>query len=187
MRGAGSESMAWSAADRQTGAGRSQGFGMASRSSWILQSSRTVLQGNDSAGLEQLPQCIDQNCLLALLIWDWRLCTPYRLGPRDIRVPARDNVHVQLRHLVAQRGDVELVASRDGLERIRGRRDLAKQLHLRVILEIDEFDQSGQSRHQDQPWVVRVVCQKDAREGEVADGNCVLRELGMQRPILCNT
>ena len=97
---------------------------------------------------------------------------------------ARDHMHVQLRHLISERGDIELFALGDIFQRARRCGDFAEQLHLRILLEIDEFDEAGQARHQDQPRIVGVVRQQRAGKREVADRNRVLRELWMQRPVL---
>ena len=95
---------------------------------------------------------------------------------------AADDVHVQLRDLVAERGDVELVAFGDALERARGRGDFAEQLHLLVLLKVDEFDQRRPARHQDQPGIIGVVGQQHAREREIADRNRVLGEFAVEGP-----
>ena len=91
-------------------------------------------------------------------------------------------MHVQLRHLVAERGDVELVAFGDGFERARRGGDFAQQLDLRVFVEVDEFDEAGPARHQDQPGIIGVVRQQHARERQIADRNRVLRELRVEGP-----
>ena len=58
------------------------------------------------------------------------------------------------------------------------------KLHLCVLLKIDELDETGQPRHEDQPRIIGVVRQQHAGERQVADRNRVLRELRMQRPVL---
>jgi hypothetical protein len=95
---------------------------------------------------------------------------------------ARDHMHVQLRHLISERSDVELVTPSDAFQRARRCSDFAEQLHLRVFFKIDELDEAGQARHQDQPRVVGVVREQRAGKRQVADRNRVLRELRMQRP-----
>src|SRR6187455_2781152 len=67
---------------------------------------------------------------------------------------ACDYMHMQLWHLVPQRGDIELVALGDAFQRTRRCGDFTEQLHLRILLEIDELYETGQARHQDQPRIV---------------------------------
>ncbi len=86
-------------------------------------------------------------------------------------MPPRDHMHMQLRHLIAERGYVELVAPGDVFQRACGRGDLPEQLHLRVFLEIDELDQRGQPRYEDQPRIVRILRKQHAGERQVADRN----------------
>jgi hypothetical protein len=105
-----------------------------------------------------------------------------RLRPSLVAVPARNHMHVQLRYLIAERSDVELVAFGDCFERTGGGGDLAQELDLCGVVEVDEFDQSGPPRHQDQPGKIGVVGQQHARERQVTDGNGVLRQLRMKRP-----
>src|SRR4029077_1616466 len=93
-----------------------------------------------------------------------------------------DYMHMQLWHLVPQRGDIELVALGDAFQRTRRCGDFTEQLHLRILLEIDELYETGQARHQDQPRIVGVVRQQRTSKRQVADRNCVLRELRVQRP-----
>ena len=74
-------------------------------------------------------------------------------------MPARNHMHVQLRHLVAERGDIEFLAFGDGFERARRGGDFAQQLHLLVFFQVDELDQPRLPRHQDQPGIIGVVRQ----------------------------
>ena len=63
-------------------------------------------------------------------------------------------------------------------------RNFAKQLHLRVLLKIDEFNETGQPRYEDQPRIVGVIRQEHTGERQIADWNRLLRELRMRRPVL---
>src|SRR6185312_11373642 len=62
---------------------------------------------------------------------------PHRLWPGEIGPVTRDDVHVQLRHDIADGCDVELVAGGDRLERGADARDLGRELALRVLLQVD--------------------------------------------------
>ena len=93
-------------------------------------------------------------------------------------------MHVELRYLVSEGRDIELVACGKRLERARGRRDFANELYLRVLLEIDELDETGQSRDKDQPRIIGVARQQHTGQRQVADRNRVQNELRMQRPVL---
>src|SRR5262245_11353291 len=122
---------------------------------------RTVLavHPDESLAREQPAQSIEQISPLFFFIRKWRLCAPNRPGPGGISPSACNYVYMQLRHLVAESGNVELVALGRSFERSRDRGDLAKQLHLCVLLKIDELNEPGQARHQDQPGIVCVVRQ----------------------------
>ena len=57
-------------------------------------------------------------------------------------MPASDDVDVQLRHAVAERGDVEFVTFGDGFERACGGGGFAEQLNLIRVRKVGEFDES---------------------------------------------
>ena len=65
---------------------------------------------------------------------------PHRLRPGRVAARARDDVDVELRHHIAERRDVELVAVGDRLERARRRGDLGHQLRLLDLVEVDDLD-----------------------------------------------
>ncbi len=58
-------------------------------------------------------------------------------------MPACNDVHMQLRHLVAERGDVKLLAFGDGFERARRGSNFAQQLDLRVFFQVDDSTSPG--------------------------------------------
>ena len=95
---------------------------------------------------------------------------PDRLRPRRVGLAARDHVHVQLRHRVAERRDIELVAlghrPSARATRARSRSSIAPALDL---VEIDDFHDAGPARHQQQPGIIRVLDDQDARQRQVAD------------------
>ena len=93
---------------------------------------------------------------------------------------ARDHVHVQLRHEVAERGDVELVRLEGIAQRARGAVDLVGQQVALRLVEIDQFARLGQARHQHQPWVVGVVHQPQFAQRERRDRMGVGGQLRMQ-------
>src|SRR5207342_3135391 len=107
---------------------------------------------------------------------------PYRPRPRDVLVEARDHVHVQLRHHVAQRGHVELVRLELGLQQATGAVDFAGELRLLGVVQVRPFHRVFHPRHYDQPGMVGVVHQLHVAQGEVRDGMCIVGQLRMQVP-----
>ena len=67
-------------------------------------------------------------------------------------------------------------------QRARDARDLGHQLRLLDLVEIDQLDDVGPARHQQQPGVVRVVDDQHARQRQIADARGVALELRVQRP-----
>ena len=57
-------------------------------------------------------QARDQGQLRRLVVAPRGAGTPYRPGPRRVALVAREHVHVQLPHDVAERADIELVRRR---------------------------------------------------------------------------
>src|SRR6185295_14637843 len=51
------------------------------------------------------------------------------------------------------------------------------------LVEVDDLRHLGPARHQQQPWVMRVLDDKHAAQREIADVDGVLLEPGMQRPV----
>src|SRR5689334_16000336 len=69
-----------------------------------------------------------------------RLCrTPDRLWPARIARAPRDHMDVQLRHRIAERRHVELVAGGHLLEGTRYARNLGHQLRALDLLEVDDL------------------------------------------------
>ena len=89
---------------------------------------------------------------------------------------------MKLRHHIAERGDIELVALADGSERRRHLRDFLHQLRAFPRIEIDQFDRAGAPRRQDQPRVIRVSMQQEPRQRQIAHRDRVGGELRVERP-----
>src|SRR5262249_52277318 len=106
---------------------------------------------------------------------------PHGLRPGDVAAPARHDVHVQLWHDVADRGDVELVAAGQRFQRGGDAADLDHQGRLLMVGEIDDLANIGPPGHQDQPGKVRVVHDEDARQRQVANRRGILLQPWMQR------
>ena len=87
---------------------------------------------------------------------------------------------MELRHHVAQRGDVELVTLRDVAQRRRDIRDFRHQLSSLTGVEVDDFGGAVPPRHQQQPGVIGVPAQQEPRQREVTDRKCILRKLRVQ-------
>lgn len=119
---------------------------------------------------------------LARIVRQDRHRAPDRLRPGGVAAPARDHMHMQLRHGIAERRDIELVALRDLFQRARRPRDLHHQLRLRHLVEVDDLDGRRPPRHQQQPGIIGIVDDEDARKGQVADIDRVAFELWVQRP-----
>ena len=77
---------------------------------------------------------------------------------------ACDHMHVQLRHLVSERGDVELVAGGGASERARRCGDFTEQPYLRSFVKIDKFYGVDKARHEDHPRIVCIFGEQDARK-----------------------
>lgn len=105
---------------------------------------------------------------------------PHRLRPRRIIVLPRDDMNVELRHHIADRRNVELVASRHGLECARRKSDLGHELNLIGCIEIDDFTHAEAPRHQQQPWVISIFVQEQPRQWQFCNRHAILHELRMQ-------
>ena len=80
---------------------------------------------------------------VAALVVARRHRVPHRPRPGRVAARARDDMDVQLRHDVAERRDVDLVAAGERLERAAGVGDLAHQLRLLGRVEVDDLDGPG--------------------------------------------
>src|SRR4051812_28174176 len=107
---------------------------------------------------------------------------PDRSRPGGITGAARDDVDVKLRHEIAECRDVELVALGDLLQRARDAGDLRHQLRLLHLVEVDDLDRIHAPRHQQQPWIMRVLDDQDLGQRQIADVDSVLFQAGVQRP-----
>src|SRR5579872_3775451 len=67
----------------------------------------------------------DQSSQLIITISKGRRYTPDRSRPCGIALPPRNDVDMELRHHIAEGGDIELVAWRDVLQCMRDRGDLS--------------------------------------------------------------
>ena len=76
---------------------------------------------------------------------------PDRARPGDVAGAARDDVHMQLRHQIAERCDIQLVAFGDFFQRARDAGDFRHQLRLLDLVEVDDLDGVRPARHQQQP------------------------------------
>src|SRR5712671_7530293 len=64
----------------------------------------------------------------------WRHHPPDRTRPGHVAGAARDDMHMQLRHQIAQRCDIQLVAFGDVFQRAGDTADLGHQLPLRYLV-----------------------------------------------------
>jgi hypothetical protein len=87
---------------------------------------------------------------------------------------------MELRHHVAERGDVELVARRHRLQGTGRSRNLGGELDLVGFRQVDDLARARAARHQQQPGIIGVVGEKQPRQRQVADGAGVAFELRMQ-------
>ena len=76
--------------------------------------------------LESAPERADQAVANDRFVRGWRGRAPHRLRPGGVAMAACDDMHMQLRHHVAERGDIELLAFGDGFERARRGGDFAQ-------------------------------------------------------------
>ena len=102
---------------------------------------------------------------------------PDRAGPGNVAGAARDDMHVQLRHQVAERGDVQLVAFGDLFQGAGGAADLRHQLALFDFVEIDDLHGFMPARHQQQPGVVRILDDKHAAQRQIPDVDGIFLKL----------
>ena len=85
---------------------------------------------------------------------------------------------VELRHHIAERRDIDLVAAGVGLEHAAGMGDLAHQLRLLDHVEVGDLDSQVPARHQQQPGVGGVLDQQHPAERHVADRRGVFVDFG---------
>src|SRR5215472_11279669 len=102
-------------------------------------------------------QCREEAFAFGEIIWARRHRAPYGLRPSRIVTPPRDDMDVKLRHHVAYRRDIELIACRHSLEGTRHRVDLGHELCLRGHVEVDDLTGAGAPRHQQQPRVIGIA------------------------------
>ena len=131
------------------------------------------LAGSDTGGLFQVA---------AGVIARWHR-VPHRAGPGRVAARARDDMDMELRHDIAERRDIDLVAVGERLERAAGVGDLAHQLRLFDHVEIGDFRGQVPARHQQQPGVGGVLDQEHAAERHVADGDGVALEQRIELPV----
>ena len=98
---------------------------------------------------------------------------PDRIGPGWITHEACDDMHMQLGHLIAQRGDIHLVGLEGLLHQARGAGDLLDQQSALGSRQIMDLPQIGARGHQDQPGKAPVIHQQQAAERPVAERNAV--------------
>ena len=99
---------------------------------------------------------------------------PHRSRPGEIVLAATYDVHVQLRHDIAERADVQLVdgpAFRLGKPSHggHGERDLLQQAPPFIAVEVVDLLGAGPARDQHEPWPARVVLQSRLAERQVVD------------------
>ena len=91
-----------------------------------------------------------------------------------------DDVDVQLRHQVAERGDVELERGEGIAQQARGVVDLVAELAPLPGVEVDHLARVDDARHQHQPRIVAVVHQPQFAQRERDHRMGVGRQLRMQ-------
>ena len=82
-------------------------------------------------------------------------------------------MHVQLPHLVAERGDIDLVAAGQRLEMFADRDGLGGQHRLVERRQVVDFDGSGALRDENEPGKPAVVHQQQTAQAEIGDGKRV--------------
>src|SRR4029450_13614314 len=70
------------------------------------------------------PDRADERLKLGFVVRDGSHQAPNGPRPGAVTLPTRDHMHMQLRYYIAKRGDVELVAAGNLLQRARNPRDL---------------------------------------------------------------
>src|SRR5690606_15520996 len=85
--------------------------------------------------------------------------TPDRTGPGGIAFVARDKMHVELRHDVAERAHVDFLTAGHALERLADHVDLEGEHGLVERREFVQLDDARTLWHQHQPWPAAVVHQ----------------------------
>jgi len=94
---------------------------------------------------------------------------PDRLRPRSVIALARDHMHMELRHDIAQRGDIELVRDDQRAQDLSTPFDFIQKLMLIRMRKVDPIAHIGAAGYQDHPGKARVVHQQDARQLKVSD------------------
>src|ERR1043165_8484725 len=152
------------------------------RGRWWTFTPRGSASRAESVEPDLLAQRLAEPVQFLALVGARRRHAPDRLRPGRIAAEPGDDVDVELRHDIAERRDVELVAIGHGAQRACDARHLGHQLRLRDVVEIDQFDDVGPARNQQQPGVVRIVDDEHARQRQIADAGGVAFELRVQRP-----
>jgi len=86
---------------------------------------------------------------------------------------ARNDMHVQLRHQIAERADIDLRSTADGLQQSSGPCNLFDQHAAIRFGKVEQFDGIVSTRHKDEPRVTRIVHQQDARKRPIGYGRRV--------------
>jgi len=86
---------------------------------------------------------------------------------------ARHDMHVQLRHQIAERAYVDLRGTADALQQSSGPCDLFDQHAAIRSGKVEQFDCIVSTRHKDEPRVTRIVHQQDARKRPIGYGRRV--------------
>ena len=83
------------------------------------------------------------------------------VGPSRIAGEPADDVHVQLRHDIAQRGDIGLVGPHDFLQQPARRQHLGVELQIVGLNQIGQLDDARPPRQQQQPVEARVILEPE--------------------------
>src|SRR5690242_13101340 len=110
--------------------------------------------------------------------------SPDRSRPCRIAVLTRHDVHMELRHLVAERTDIDLRRAAGRLQTLCGTRNLFHEQRAVRLGEIEELDEMWTARHKDDPGVSHVVHQQNARQHPVGYERRVGDEARMKGEVL---
>jgi len=96
---------------------------------------------------------------------------------------ARHDMHMQLRHQIAERADIDLRSSADRHQQSSCPCDLFDQHTAIWFGKVEQFDGIVSTWHKDEPRVTRIVHQQDARKRPIGYGRRVACQARMKREL----
>jgi hypothetical protein len=137
-------------------------------------------RGSDLRVHERRAESVDQALGVGLGVGDRGVRAPH--GPRPSRIVRKpgNDVDMQLRYPIPERGHVELGRREQALEDRGHRSDFDPQALLIRRVEVEHLNGTRDPGHQNEPRIPRIVVQSDLAKLQVDDMPRVLREAGIE-------